>query len=111
MVKLLKTLNAWNTDVFGVTLKEELQELGAELLPLDQATSQGGVVDVHHITVLILHAFDAGAVIHATVGIFFTEIVPSCGCPIEPMEEETYCKVQVMISKSDAETEFNVIPT
>lgn len=77
MTKLPKALHAWNTDMFDLSLRDELQELSTGTLPLVQATTQGGHIDDRHMTIIFLHATDVGVAIQATPGIFFTEIVVS----------------------------------
>jgi hypothetical protein len=109
MTKLPKALLAWNTDKFDLTLRDELQELSTGTLPLVQATTQGGHIDDRHMTIIFLHATDVGIAIQATIGVFFTEIVPSCGCPIEPIEEERYCEMQIMIEKFSSMVKFVLI--
>lgn len=89
MFKLPKALSAWNTDAFEQTLKIEIRNLGIDSLPLSHGLDMGGYVDNGHITIMVLRAVDAGVAIQCKVGIFFTEVVPCCGCPIEPMETGT----------------------
>lgn len=111
MPKLRTTLAAWNSANFVKALKSEMENLGAGSLPLDQCVAQGGYVDDSNICVMVLHFGDYGPAIEAKVGIFFTEIVGCCGCPIEPFDESVYCEVAVKIDKSTADAEFWVIPS
>ncbi|KVW94689.1 hypothetical protein [Thiobacillus denitrificans] len=110
MFKLPKALSAWNTDAFEQTLKIEIRNLGIDSLPLSHGLDMGGYVDNGHITIMVLRAVDVGVAIQCKVGIFFTEIVPCCGCPIEPMERDAYCVMQVRIDKSTADAEFVATP-
>ena len=79
MPELLHSLQAWNTNRFAQTLKDELEHLPAGTLPLEKGVAQGGLVDDNHITATILNFSNNETAIEANVGIFFTEIVINCG--------------------------------
>lgn len=111
MAKLAATLNAWDTEHFARTLADEIRQLDSNALPLDQATEQGGHIDDSSLTIMLLRAEDAHASIHAKVGIFFTEIVPGYGCPLEPMERNAYCEMCVRIDKLTGEARFKLSQT
>ena len=110
MPKLPNSLRDWRTDNFALSLKSEIGKLHPGALPLDQGVSQGGYVDASDVTVTVLHAAEDDGSIRAKVGVFFTEIVASCGCGDEPMPTNAYCEIQVRIAKASAEAEFILIP-
>jgi len=99
--KLRNSLQAWGTDSFFQTLKNELEHLEPGVLPLEKAVAQGGYVDDSHITITVLRAEDDEKTIHARVGIFFTEIVINCGCGDDPMETNAYCEMRVTIDRDN----------
>ena len=99
----------WNTDAFSRTLKQELENLGSGVLPVEQATSQGGYVDDSDITATVLGVAEEDAAIVARVGIFFTEIVINCGCGDDPMPVNAYCEMRIAIDKTDATATASVI--
>ncbi len=101
---------AWQTEAFGPTLKREIETMGAEVLPLDQGTSQGGFVDDSKITATFLSVIDRGHSIVAEVGVFFTEIVAGCSCGDEPDSINAYCRMQIHIDKTTAEANIRVVP-
>lgn len=109
MPNLSKSLHAWGSTAFFETLKQELEALPAESLPLHKAVSQGGFVDDSHITATVLHAEEEDEAIHARVGIFFTEIVINCGCGDDPMETNAYGELQIHIDKTSAQADFEVV--
>lgn len=109
MPKFLKSLRDWQSDSFAQSLKSEIESLETGSLPLDKGVSQGGYVDDSNIAVTVLSITDAGHAVWATVGVFFTEIIAGCSCGDDPMPQNAYCKLQVRIDKSTAETEFTVI--
>lgn len=99
-------LGKWGSPDFAKALKRELENLPAGALPLHQCVTQGGYVDGRNICVMVLRSDNRGSAIESKVGIFFTEIVGGCGCPIEPFEESVYCEMTVWIDKLTAEAEF-----
>ena len=110
MPQLPNALHDWQTPEFAGSLKHAIEALGAGTLPLEQGIEQGCYVGDQPITAMVLQAVDAGDAIEAKVGIFFTEIVASCGCGAEPMEQNAYCELRVRIDKATAEAGFAVIP-
>ncbi|NWG87097.1 MAG: glucosamine--fructose-6-phosphate aminotransferase [Hydrogenophilaceae bacterium] len=109
MAHLPNALHAWQTADFARALKAEIEHLGAALLPLERAINQGSYVGDAPLTVTVLQSADAGDAIEARLGVFFTEIVASCGCGGEPMEQNAYCEMQARIAKATAEAAFVVI--
>ena len=109
MPRLPNSLRAWQTDRFALSLKNEIWNLAAGTLPLDQGVTQGGFVDDSDMTITVLHVTEDDASIQAKVGVFFMEIVASCGCGDEPMPTNAYCEMKVRIDKATAETEFTLI--
>ncbi len=106
MPRLPDSLRDWQTDRFVLTLKHEIGNMEAGVLPLDQGTTQGGYVDDSGMTITILHATEDDTSILARAGVFFTEIVASCGCGEEPMPTNAYCEMQIRIEKATAEACF-----
>lgn len=105
--KLPETLAAWHTDLFEQTLKRELLSLQSCQLPLEKCVSQGSYVDQRDIALSLFSANDAGQELLLNVGIFFTEVVASCGCGEDPMSVSAFCKLQVRIDKTTADTLIN----
>jgi hypothetical protein len=109
-VAMSETLRAWGGDDFDGMLKQEIAALPAGTLPLNQGTSQGGYVEDTNIEITVLNTTaDAGSV-QARVGVFFTEVVPSCSCGDEPLEVNAYCVVLIRIDKATAMATFAVEP-
>jgi len=110
MPKFPNSLQAWGTDDFPRTLKNEIETMDTGILPLQAATTRGGLVDDADITAVVLKSTEEGQFIHVGVGIFFTEITAACSCGEEPDAINGYCQLQVHIDKSSAEAEFHVAP-
>lgn len=109
MLTLTKSLNLWGTEEFSKTLKEELENLNSGVLPLQMATTQGGLVDDSNLSALINQFSDNDTSIQIKVGIFFNEIVAGCNCDDDPASDNTYCELLVSIDKMSAETTFSLI--
>jgi hypothetical protein len=109
MAKLTNALNTWGTESFSKTLKQEIEALPSGILPLELATTQGGLVDDSNIAALINQSTETQTSIEIKVGIFFNEIIAGCNCNDDPVKENTYCELMVAINKATAETHFKII--
>jgi hypothetical protein len=106
MIRLTKAFNAWGTPAFEDILKAEVEQLDADLLPLQQ-----GLANTSHVTdsqhkVMILRVADDQGFIHVKVGIFYSGIIAGCSCADDPTpidEQNEYCEVQIEINKKTAE--------
>lgn len=108
MTRLVNSLKKWASEDFKKVLKQELEALADGVLPLDQATCQGGKADGSDISALINSATENDSKIHINVGIFFDEIIAGCNCGDDPMAENTYCELLVSIDKASAEADFTI---
>jgi hypothetical protein len=107
MLRFTNALNAWGTPEFDAILKQTIEQLTGEQLPLQQGlTSSSHALD-DKIRAVIISAVDEGNVIRAKAGIFYTGIIAGCNCADDPSsvdEESEYCEVQLDIDKSTAGT-------
>ncbi len=110
MAKLSQSLKSWGSDDFRKTLKYELEALGNTELPLNQATTQGGLADDSNISVLVNGITDDHEKIRVEIGIFFNEIVAGCNCADEPSVNNTYCELRLIINKKTADSHFSLYP-
>lgn len=107
MIRLNKALDAWGTPGFQDILKLEIEQLGAEQLPLQQGLSTGSYAVDNRLSAMILNVIEVDDAIHAKAGIFYTGIIAGCSCADDPtpVDENTeYCEVQLDINKITAET-------
>jgi hypothetical protein len=106
MIRLTKALNAWGTPAFEGVLKQEIEQLEAAQLPLQQGLRTGSYALDGHKAMIIGAAEDAG-VIRVKAGIFYSGILTGCACADDPTpvnEESEYCVVQLDIDKQTGET-------
>lgn len=107
MTRLTNALNAWGVPDFESVLKKEIEQLGAEHLPLQQGLSTGSYALDNKLQAMIISVSEDAGFIRAKAGIFYAGILTGCSCADDPTpvnEESEYCVVRLDISKSTAET-------
>jgi hypothetical protein len=107
MIRLSKSLNAWGTPDFESILKAEIEQMGAEQLPLQQGLSTSSYALDDKLEVRIIGVSEEAGFIRAKIGIFYAGITPGCSCADDPTpveEQVEYCVVQLDINKTTAET-------
>lgn len=109
-MRLTGTLQAWGTPEFEQTLKAELTEQGGEALPLERATTQGGMVDASKLAFTVISSRENSEALIIRVGVFFTEIVICCGCGDDPFETNGYGVLEMHIDKTTAVTTVCLVP-
>lgn len=112
MIKLDKSLHAWGTPKFQVVLKQEIEQLGADHLPLQQGLSSGNYVSDTPFTVLVHGVTEMGNVIRVKVGVFYQGIIGGCSCTDDPTpasDINEYCEVHLDIDKASAVTAVTLL--
>lgn len=107
MIKLDKSLRAWGTPKFQADLKQEIEQLGAENLPLQQGLSTGNYVSNTPFTVLVHSVAETENLIRVKVGVFYQGIIGGCSCTDDPTpvsDINEYCEVHLHIDKVSAIT-------
>ena len=107
MMQLDEALRAWGTPDFESVLKQEIAQLGADHLPLQQGLSGGNYVTDDPIMVAINSVTETEKVIRVTAGIFYQGLMGGCSCADDPTptsESNEYCTVQLDIDKKTAAT-------
>jgi hypothetical protein len=100
-----KALSAWGKPDFEDVLKQEIAQLGADHLPLQQGLSSGNYVSDAPITVMILNVAEMENIIRIKAGIFYQGVLGGCSCAGDPTvasESNEYCEVQLDIDKATA---------
>jgi len=106
MVKLTQSLKAWGSPVFNEVVKQELEQLGASALPLQQGLSQSSVVSNSPYQVMIIDVAEDEHELRVKAGVFYRGIIAGCSCADDPtpVDEQTeYCVVQCLINRETAE--------
>jgi len=112
MVKLPRTLEAWNTSTFKEVLVKEVSDLGLEHLPLQQGLSQSSVALDHNLKIIVLHVEESGGIATLKLGAFYSGIVAGCSCADDPTpvdEISEYCELMLDIDLSNGETSITLV--
>jgi hypothetical protein len=107
MIRFTDALNAWGTPEFSAILKQAIEQMTGEQLPLQQGlTSSSHALD-DKLEAVIISVVDEGRFVRARAGIFYTGIIAGCNCADDPSpvnEQNEYCEIQLDIDKSTAAT-------
>lgn len=105
MIRLDKALSAWGTPGFAAVLKQEMEQLGTDQLPLQQGLSIGNYVTDAPRTVMINSVAETENAIRVQAGIFYQSVIGGCSCADDPTptgENTEYCEVRLDIDKATA---------
>lgn len=97
-----KTLEAWGTDRFEETIKQDLMRLGLNELPLQQALRFSSYALDSSIEPTLLKSIGDEQCLIAHVGIFFTGSIAGCHCADDPTPAEAqdeYCEIRLTINR------------
>jgi len=109
MVHLRKSLQVWGAPEFNDVLKNEIERLGAGLLPLQAGLAVSSCVVEDGLQVMIIHVSDDEEFIHVKAGIFYAGVIAGSCCADDPApvdENSEYCEVQLQINKITGATEI-----
>ncbi len=112
MARLSRSLAAWATPGFDSVFKDEVKQLGAAALPLQQGLSRSSHVSGDAYDVVVLGAEEEASRIRVRAGIFYQGIIAGCSCADDPtpVDEQTeYCEVLFDIDKQTAEATVRLL--
>jgi len=112
MIRFKKLLGAWNTPTLDGVFKQEIAELDAGVLPLQQGLSISSHVTDRPVQAMILDLSEDADLIRIKAGIFYTGIIAGCSCADDPTpiaEQNEYCVLQFCIDKQSAETTVTLV--
>ena len=112
MLKLSKTLQAKHSPDFTAILKNEIQNIDPNLLPLQQGLSLSSYVGKTPFTTVILNISEEADSIKIKAGIFYTGIIAGCSCSDDPSptdEQNEYCELLFSVNKDTANTEVKLL--
>ena len=105
MIRFDKALAAWGAPDFRDVLKQEIAQLGAGHLPLQQGLATGNYVSDAPLTVLIHSIAETENMIRVKAGIFYQGVIGGCSCTDDPTPSSDineYCEVQLDIDRATA---------
>lgn len=107
MIRFDKALSAWGAPDFKDVLKQEIAQLGAAHLPLQQGLATGNYVSDAPLTVMIHSVVETENIIRVKAGIFYQGVIGGCSCADDPTPSSDineYCEVQLDIDRASAVT-------
>lgn len=112
MFRLATSLSAWGTPGFAEAFRQEVEQLDAAQLPLQQGLSSTSyATDAPHRLMVISVAEDAGF-IHVRAGVFYSGVIAGCSCADDPApveEQNEYCELRFAINRQTAETAVTLL--
>ena len=112
MIKLLRSLTAWNTPDFKPVLKHELQQVNKKRLPLQQGLTLSNHVADTDISVMLLNAQENEQTLVLKVLVFYNGIVAGDCCADDPTpicERPEQCTLKLTIHKPNGETDVTLL--
>jgi hypothetical protein len=104
-IRLPHTLRAWGTPAFEAVLKQEIEQLDAAKLPLQQGLVRSSHVTERPFQAMLIRASEDAGLLRVKAGIFYTGIIAGCSCADDPTpidELNEYCVVQFDIDTTTA---------
>ena len=111
-MQLTKALNAWNTPAFEAVLKQEIECMDGNCLPLQQGLLHSSYANEQGFSIAIIRVSNDDALIRVKAGIFYTGMIPGCSCADDPTPDDEYneyCVVVFEIDKQNGETRVNLV--
>jgi hypothetical protein len=112
MIRLPQTLAAWQSPAFNSVLKNEIEHLDADLLPLQQGLTHSNTANAASLSVRILSATELPDCLQIKAGLFYTGIIAGCSCSDDPTpnnEINEYCEVRFVINKQTGEATVTLL--
>lgn len=112
MLRLEKSLRAWPSHEFSEVVRQELEQLDAAVLPLQQGITQGSYVRDDKLQVMIINVAEDTDVILVKAGVFYSSVIAGCNCADDPTPIDSipeYCVIQLRIDKNTADTEIEMV--
>ncbi len=114
MFTLKRSLAAWGNSDFNSVLKDELQSVAADQLPLQAGLSLSSALSGEPFTIMVITAQEKGNSLWAKVGVFYTGIIAGCSCADDPTPtdlQNEYCELELLIDRATAVTAVTLLKT
>ncbi|MFQ5644344.1 MAG: hypothetical protein ACE5FQ_11695 [Thiogranum sp.] len=111
MTRLEKSLHAWGTPVFNDVLKNEIEQLDVQALPLQRGLSRSSYVTGGDFSAMIISAREDDDALHVKAGVFYSGVIAGCGCCDDPTpvpEQSEYCEILLAIDRQTASTRITL---
>jgi hypothetical protein len=112
MIRLPTSLNAWGTPEFKDVIRQEIAQMDATELPLQQGLTHSSHVTERPFQAMLLSATEDAGLLRVKAGIFYTGIIAGCSCADDPTpidELNEYCVVRFDIDMKTAATTVTLL--
>lgn len=112
MILFPEALAAWNSAAFNATIKDEIEHLDVDLLPLEQGLSRSSHVSADRVGATILRVEEENGRIRVKAGLLYAGIIAGCACADDPTPEDElaeYCEVWFDINAATGEAEVSPV--
>lgn len=112
MLQLSKSLHAFGNPDFKEMLKDEIEQIDAKLLPLQQGLSVGGYALYESFNVMIISVTEHDNSLHVKAGIFYRGVIAGCSCADDPSPTDVtteYCEVLFEIDRGTGEASVSLV--
>lgn len=106
MIRFPKALGVWPSAEFNAVLKNEIEHLNADLLPLQQGLSRASHALAGTLNAMPISVTEDPACLRVKAGIFYSGMIAGCSCADDPgatTEINEYCELRFDINRSTAE--------
>ena len=112
MLRLSNSLHSFADTNFESSLKNEIEQLDAKLLPLQQGLSVGGYALYDAFTVMIIGVSEHDTHLHIKAGIFYQGVIAGCSCADDPSPTDVtteYCEVLFEVDRETGEASVSLV--
>jgi hypothetical protein len=112
MLRFPGAIQAWGSPEFAECLKQEIETLDVERLPLQQGLSGSSHALGDRLEAMIIGVSENAGVLHVRAGLFYSGIIAGCSCADDPTpvdEQSEYCEVQFDINTMTAEATVRLL--
>ncbi|MEJ2060391.1 MAG: hypothetical protein P8Y64_07885 [Gammaproteobacteria bacterium] len=102
MIQFARSLSAYGTPSFNEVVQTEIENLGADSLPLQAGLSRSSVALDDDIRAMVISVSEEPGSIRVKAGIFYAGIIAGCSCADDPTPVDVqpeYCEVRFDIDK------------
>lgn len=105
-------VDAWPAPEAKVGLKQCIENLGEDALPLQQGLQFSSVPSNEPVTAVVLVLKEHEDSLLAKVSVFYSGLIAGCACDDDPAPQETiaeHCELSIRINKETGETEISLL--
>ncbi len=112
MIHLPEVLNAWGSERFVTLLREAIEHLPHQRLPLQQGLRYSSQVSNAPFQAMILGMQENAETIRVTATLFYRGVIAGCSCADDPTPLDTQqesCALEIVIDKVTAGVHFELL--